>query len=160
MKVIVSSVGWLLLLTTLFFYGYSIFTAIDLSWPLGPGKAELPFNPVLATALGSIQALLLANLGMLLGISIVKPDSQVARALKLRKGQAGVDQAPLPPMELKEQIQLGAMVIYIISLIACSITWVTNDFSENPNEVVPIISESGKLFLGVIMAYITAVLSK
>jgi hypothetical protein len=95
---------------------------------------------------------------MLLGISVSDPNSNVARALKLNKNQTGVAMAPPPPMQFKDKIQLFALVIYVISLIVCVVTWIVNGFSADSKDVVSLIPESGKMFIGVCLAYITAVL--
>lgn len=157
---ILSYVGWLLLAVALGFYVYGIYTAIYLSWPPipeipNPDAKPLPFNEVLSTTIGSLQALLLANLGMLLGISIARPNSAVAHALKLNR--AAITEDPKDP-DVKEKIQLFALVLYVVCLVACFITWIRNDFISDPKEVVSVIPESGKLFIGVVLAYLTAVL--
>jgi hypothetical protein len=87
-------------------------------------------------------------------------DSAIAKQLMLSsKNRLGIA-ATLPnPLDIKEKMQLFALMIYIISLIACLITWAHNSFSSKPEDVVSVISESGKMFLGVVLAYLTAVLS-
>lgn len=154
---LVSYVGWLLLFAALGFYGYGIYTAISLSWSPITSTSNLPYHDVLSTTIGSIQALLLTNLGILLGISVANPSSPVAQALKLGSG-TNVNMAPLPPMQLKEKIQLFALVLYVCSLIACFVTWAVNKFSSDPKDVVPVIPETGRLFIGVVLAYLTAAL--
>ena len=61
-------------------------------------------------------------------------------------------------MQLKEKIQVLAVIVYILVLIACLITWIHNDFTSSPGEIVSVVSESGKMFLGVILAYLAALL--
>ena len=155
---LVSYVGWLLLLAAFGFYCYGIIDAIRLSLPgsTGPGT----YHEVLLTTIGSLQALLLANLGMLLGISVVSPTSNVARALKLNRADLATERSPAPPLDIKLTVQFFALAIYVISLIACSITWIMTDFNTDSTKVVAIIPESGKMFIGVVLAYVTAVLSK
>ena len=156
---VIAYVGWLLILAALGFYGYGIYEAIALSWKEVEIK-DGDFPEVLSTTVGAMQALLLANLGILLGISIAKPNSNVARSLMLRTSrQREIDLAPPPPIEIKDKVQLFALVMYIFSLIACLITWGHKDFSTESKKVVSIISESGKMFIGVVLAYLTAVLS-
>ncbi|MBC7509058.1 MAG: hypothetical protein H7320_09970 [Ferruginibacter sp.] len=122
MKDSVSYVGWLLFFAALGFYSYGIFEAIRLSWSTEPETVIIKYHDVLSTTIGSIQALLLANLGMVLGVSIADPNSNVARSLKLNKTENGIEKAPPPPMELKDKIQLSALIIYVICLIACLVT--------------------------------------
>jgi hypothetical protein len=155
---VVAYVGWLLLFAAISFYCYGIFEAIRLSWNETPIK-ENDFPAFLATTISSIQALLLTNLGILLGIAIAKPDSDVARQLMLGNiHKQRITGEIKDPLEIKEKIQLFSLVIYIISLIACMITWVKNDFSSAYTDIVSLISESGKMFIGVVLAYLTAVL--
>lgn len=158
-KEIVSYVGWLLLLAALGFYGYGIIEAIRQTINSTSDK-PVDYPEFLSTTIGSIQALLLTNLGMLLGIAVTKPDSEVARSLKLGSKSSTVEVAPPSPMELKEKIQLFALVIYIFSLIACLIIWIIKDFETDTKLIVSVISESGKMFIGVVLAYLTAVLNK
>lgn len=157
---VIAYVGWLLLASALGFYVYGIFEAVHITLGSKP-LDDKSYSPVLSATMGSIQALLLANLGILLGISISKPGSGVAKQLMLNKSfkEDAIPDIP-PPLELKEKVQLFAMVIYIISLIVCLIIWIKYDFSSDSKDVVSIIPESGKMFLGVILAYLTAVLSK
>ena len=156
---VVVYVGWLLLFAAISFYGYGIFEAIMLSWSETP-IGENDFPPFLATTISSMQALLLTNLGILLGISIAKPESGVARQLMLGNNDKHRINAEIKgPLAIREKIQLFSLVIYIISLIACMATWIKDDFSSKPTEVVSLISESGKMFIGVVLAYLTAVLA-
>jgi hypothetical protein len=61
------------------------------------------------------------------------------------------------PLELKEQIQIFGVIVLIASLIACLTTWGKNNFAED-NSVLPIIHQSGKMFIGIIVAYFTLIL--
>jgi|SRR5882757_4981959 len=156
---VIAYVGWLLLFAALGFYGYGIYEAIALSLKGQIEKNDFP--EVLSTTVGAMQALLLTNLGIVLGISIAKPGSAVAKQVML--GTKNIDDAAknIPePLAMKDKIQLFALVIYIISLIACLITWGIKGFSPESKDVVAIISESGKMFIGVVLAYFTAVLSR
>jgi len=159
---IIAYIGWLLLLSALGFYVYGIYEAIKLSWPKDPGTEIIKYHDVLSTTIGSIQALLLANLGILLGISIAKPHSGLAKQLMLNKTTNKIGMAPdiSAPLELREKVQLFALVLYVCSLIACFITWSTNGFSSDSKDVVSLIPESSKMFLGVVLTYLTAVLGK
>ena len=158
---IIAYVGWLLVLSAVSFYVYGIYEAIYLSlgkMPIG----ETDYHPVLASTVGSIQALLLANLGILLGISIAKPNSNIARQLMLNKpnNKTSFTAEIPPPLDIREKIQLVALVLYVVSLIACLATWIANNFSADSKDVVSVVPEAGKMFIGVVLAYLTAVLSK
>jgi hypothetical protein len=158
---VVAYVGWLLIAAAALFYGYGIFEAIRISWSPHTSESPLAYPEVLSTTIGSMQALLLANLGMVLGISIANPNSGMARSLLLNKSEADRKLlAPPPPLEIKDKVQLVALIVYILALIACLVTWGKNGFSTDSKDVVSIISESGKMFIGVVLAYLTAVLSK
>jgi hypothetical protein len=152
----VALVGWLLLISALGFYAYGIYSAI-IQTLSSSDTQPIIYPEFLSTTIGSIQALLLTNLGMLLGISVTSPTSNVAKFLKLTKQSQGVVSSP---MELKEQVQLFALVIYILSLVACLITWISIDFNTDSKIVVSVITESSKMFIGVVLAYLTVVLSK
>lgn len=78
---------------------------------------------------------------------------------------SGNPQNPAPeevpnPLAFREKIQLTAMVVYILSLIACLVTWAHDNFSSIGTDVLDTISQSGKMFIGVVLAYLTAVLGK
>lgn len=154
---LIAYVGWLLLGSALFFYGYGIIQAIILSWSDSP-IGENAYPEILSATISSIQALLLANLGIILGIAIAKPDSALARQVMLRNSEPAT-KAIVSPLDLREKVQLVAVVLYILSLIACFIAWINNSLSSDSKQVVFIISESGKMFTGVVLAYVTAVLS-
>lgn len=158
---VIAYVGWLLLLSALGFYVYGIYEAIRLSWPdkhIGTDE----YSPVLESVISSLQALFLTNLGMLLGISVAKPQSEVAKQLML--GRLGGNNAQAlqvtDPLLVRDIIQFFALALYILSLIGCVVTWAANHFSSKPEEVVPLVSASGKMFFGVVLAYLTAVLSR
>lgn len=160
---IASYAGWLLLIAALGFYIYGIVHAIYLSWPYDaqhPRTTAIEFWPELATMLSTMQALLMTNLGVILGISITNRNSNFARAFLLSKSSSkGIQSPPPTPFEVKEIIQVVAVIIYILALIACLITWIHNDFKSSPQEIVSVVSESGKMFLGVVVAYVAALLS-
>ncbi|PSL27465.1 hypothetical protein [Dyadobacter jiangsuensis] len=153
----IAYIGWLLVGVISLFYTYGIIEAIRISWGAGPIARE--YSEVLSAMVGSIQALLLANLGALLGISIADPSSNVARQLMLnRPTQQKANLNPPTASGVQEKVQLVAMVMYVISLIACLVTWIMEDFSSESENVVSVISNSGKMFIGVALAYVTAVL--
>ena len=156
---VIAYVGWLLLLSALGFYLFGIGQAIYLSWSAKDIGADA-YSPVLESVISSIQALLLTNLGILLGISVAKPGSGVAQRLMLGAGSTK-DALRLPitdPLLLREKVQLFALTLYILSLIACVVTWAMNHFSSETKDVVPLVASSGKMFFGVALAYLTTVL--
>lgn len=165
---ITASVGWILLLGIFGLYAYGLTIAIQLTWigDIPTGK----YPEALSTAVNAIQALLLTNLGILLGISVTKPNSPVARALMLQPAtppkqqdgdlKAAALTAPPDPLTLTDQIQMAALAIYIIGLIACTITWIHNDFTSDSSKSVDVVTSSGKMLIGVAITYVTAVLKK
>lgn len=163
---ITNYVGWLLLAGVFGFYVYGLGLAIDLSWTGNIAKGSYP--AALSTAISSIQALLLTNLGALLGISVTNRQSSVAHALLLHGpstaggGGAGAAQFPAPPdpLALREKVQLAALVLYILGLLAYLITWGHADFVSDDSRIVDLVSQSGKMFIGVAIAYLTAVLGR
>ena len=158
-NLITTATGWLLLAAALAFYIYGVGQAISLSW----GSQEITdtdYPKVLATMIGTIQALLLANLGAILGISVTKPNSALSRYVMVGKHTAAMVPNIPASLEIKEQLQLFSLICYFLSLSACMVTWIHEGFSTNPKEVVTTVTESGSMFIGVILAYITGVLTK
>lgn len=151
----ISYIGWVLILSALVFYLYGITIAI-VETIHATKENQSVYPSFLSTTIGSIQALLITNLGALLGIAIVKPGSGVARTLRL----ATARDAQSSPIDIKEKIQLFAMILYILVLIACLITWISKGFTDDSRLVVPVVSESGKMFSAVIISYITAVFAR
>ncbi len=155
-KKTVSYIGWTLLLSVISFYIYGVYLAIHQT--LRAPIEAIDYPSFLSTTIASVQALLLTNLGFLLGISVTNPTSKVAAALGLSKNIPGVEMAPPAPLDIKSQVQLFALIIYLLSLIACMITWITKEFKSDTLLVVPLITESSKMFIGVALAYLSAVL--
>ena len=163
---ITASVGWVLLLGIFGLYAYGLTIAIQLTWTGNMPAGKYP--EALSTAVNAVQALLLTNLGLLLGISVTKPNSPVARALMLQPATLPKQQdgdlkaavAPPDPLTLRDQIQMAALAIYIIGLIACTITWIHNDFTSDSSKSVDVVTSSGKMLIGVAITYVTAVLKK
>lgn len=160
-KPLVSLVGWFLLVAALGFYLFGIGKAIHLTLA---EKAinEGDYSPVLESLIASVQALLLTNLGMLLGISVANPTSSVAHQLLLARPAAAAS-APVGgipnPLSLREKIQLLGLALYVFSLVLCVAAWAGDNFSNDARRVVPLVSTSGKMFFGVALAYLTLVLS-
>lgn len=160
-KSIVSLTGWALLIAALGFYLYGIGKALQLTFSALPITAG-DYSPVLESLIASVQALLLTNLGVLLGISVTAPTSAVAQKMLLGRAAQGVQVQSLElpdPLTMREKIQLFALALYILSLVACVVAWAVNNFSDDQAKVVPLVSASGKMFFGVVLAYLTMVLS-
>lgn len=158
---IIASIGWILLLGIFGIYGYGLITAIQLGWNGDVPKDEYP--EALSTAINSVQALLLTNMGALLGITITQPNSALARTLKLRTSfslRQGVAAIPNPTnLTIRELIQLGALVIYVAGLIVCAIAWGHDGFVSDSTKIIDVVSTSGKMLIGVGLSYLAVVLS-
>jgi hypothetical protein len=158
-KLIGSYIGWLLVLSALGFYLYGIIEAINQTLRSTETKSVV-YPAFLSNTIGSLQALLLTNLGVLLGISVTNPDSRVARTLRLSGPETKPTTNSMSPMELSQIIQLFGLIIFILCLIACLVTWIKKDLVEDSKLVVSVISESGKMFSAVVVAYIAAVFAR
>ena len=157
MKNLSAAIGWLLLTVALAIYVYGIYTAIlnpfAVKSPTG-GPDILKMPEALETVTTTIGAILLTNLGVVLGISMTNRQSGLANIAFL---SAKVD---LPdPVTQRELIQFVAVLIYIVTLIACGVDWAVHTFKEKPDAVVELIPQYGKTLLGVITAYLAFVLS-
>lgn len=150
MKQVPAIVGWLLLLIAFSLYVYGIYYAIfNADCSLEACKIPEPLDTLTST----IGAILLTNLGAVLGISVAQPQSGLA-AKTLFVKQINIP----PPLTKTEIIQYSAVILYLIVLIACFIKWATVGFSSDPLKVVPLISQNAKTLLGVISAYVAFVL--
>ena len=152
-----NSIGWFLIATALAFFLYGVYNAIHISWDKMPGTDNLPVSEGLDAGISSISAILLTNLGAVLGISITNRRSALARSILIRK-QEGNEREIIAPVNSREQVQMIGVLIYILSLTACFVTWIHNDFSSDPKQILPFVSQSAKMFIGVITAYLTLVL--
>jgi hypothetical protein len=157
MKPLNALIGWFLLGVAFLFYGYGVYRAIEVSWPpVNPNNiSQYPVG--LDAAIASINAILLTNLGAVLGISISNPNSALARNILPAKGTV-VAPAISAPMDSREQIQLLAVIIYLISLIACFVTWLVSGFETDPTKILAFVAQSAKMFIGVVVAYLTLIL--
>ena len=89
--------------------------------------------------LSSVNGLLAANLGAILGISV--------SAGGLR--QAGTT---------TETLQWAAAATYVAGLVTLLIAWAIAGFSEDPTEVAAVIPEIGRTAIGILIAVLAAVL--
>jgi len=93
--------------------------------------------------------------------AVTKPDSTIARAIRLGSDNASAATlAPTSPSETKQNIQLYAMILYVMSLIACTICWIVSGYQTDTTRIVPVIAESGNMFLAVVLAYVAAILAR
>ncbi|MBL0356522.1 MAG: hypothetical protein IPP72_06310 [Chitinophagaceae bacterium] len=145
--------GWVLLLVAFAVYLYGIYFAIWMPIPKG-NTVYIP-EP-LDSILSSINAILLTNLGAVLGISVAKPSSGLARMTMIRSNAAIVQD----PTTMREVIQYCAVIIYLIVLVVCFFVWAQNTFLEEGKikPVVSVITQNGKTLFGVIAAYIAFIL--
>jgi hypothetical protein len=157
---IIAYSGWVLILGALAFYLSGIYQAIDLTWQNRPLPDSAKNLDYLFSSVSSIQAMLLTNLGVLLGISIKAPDSAVAQHLLLSKGTPPNGLASVKdPLQLREKIQLFALIVYLISLIGCLMAWIHVDFETRSTHVIATVPESAKMFIGVVLAYLSIALT-
>ncbi len=155
MKQIPFFIGWLLVLAAFGLYAYGIEQAIYQSLSkLPPGQKPSIPEP-LDVMVSSIGAILLTNLGAVLGISVTNPDSGLARKFLLIKAGA----APIPPpLNSREKIQYAGVIIFILALISCFIVWAKKGFSSDAAEIVSVIPQLGKTLIGVVSAYLAFIL--
>ena len=163
MKQLPSIIGWALLVIALgaYCYGiyYAIFTPDEIITKDPTGKITitgLSIPDPLDTLTSTIGAILLTNLGAVLGISITNQTSALAAKTLISRN---ITQIP-PPLSKREMIQLISVLIYIIILVSCFVKWSINTFvkPDNVKLVVPLVQQYGKTLIGVITAYIAFVL--
>jgi hypothetical protein len=157
MKNFSSIIGWFLLLIALGLYLYGVSAAI-FNLNLIPQKnaaggiTGYMLPEILDTLTATIGAILLTNLGAVLGISVTQPQSGLAAKTLMTK-------VALPnPITRREIIQLTAVLVYLVTLVACFIKWATNNF-DNGN-VATLVSQNGKMLIGVISAYVAFAVGK
>lgn len=153
MKNLTALIGWILLVAGLGVYLCGIIFAIF--FPIEDtqnGQVVMLMPEALETVTTSVGAILLTNLGAVLGISIVKPNNGLARV--------AMKSISVPePITMREAIQIAAVLLYIISLLACGIKWGIATFKQEPDPVVALIPQYAKTLIGVITAYIAFVLA-
>ncbi|HEY0652696.1 MAG TPA: hypothetical protein VGD65_06190 [Chryseosolibacter sp.] len=152
---VVTSVGWLLLFAVLGFYVYGVTEAIRQTI-LANSQRPVVYPEFLSTTVGSIQALLLTNLGILLGISVTAPQSGIAQSMRLTSDSS--EGGPTPALDFQNKVQLFALLVFVFSLIACTVTWIAKGFDTDTTHQVPLIVECAKMFIGVSLAYLTLML--
>lgn len=155
-------IGWFLILALFSLYLYGSFLAIYISWTKsGDG---LVLREGLDAAISSINALLLTNLGAVLGISVTNPTSALARNILPKRAVAGdqdkenQEREVKLPMDSREQIQLYSVIVLLIVLLACLVTYACKGWTSDIKVLLPFVSQGAKLFIGVAIAYITFIL--
>jgi len=153
MKQIPSIIGWLLLAIAFSAYLYGVYYAIFTPFKGEDDKLSIP-DP-LDTLLTTLSAILLTNLGAVLGIAVSNPNSGLAGKTLLTRSIT----VP-PPLSQREFIQLIAVLIYLLAMVACFIDWAYSSFRVPLRPIVPFVSVTGKTLIGVITAYVAFVLGK
>ncbi|MBE5322284.1 hypothetical protein IM793_24255 [Pedobacter sp. MR2016-19] len=155
MKNVIALIGWLLLLSGLAVYLYGVTFAIFFSTSVVEnGTKVLKIPDALETVITTIGAILLTNLGAILGISIMKPNAAIAKI-----AMVGKDIELPESITVREKNQIAGVLFYIITLIACGVKWASATFKEVPNPVVVLIPQYGKTLIGIITAYLAFVLA-
>jgi hypothetical protein len=162
MKNLTAFIGWLLVAVAACLYIFGIYSAIfqpvpnlDVTGKLIGYRIAEPFD----TLTSSISAILLTNLGAVLGISITQPQSALANKTLITTNSLTVP----PPLTKKDVIQLAAIVIYILALTACFIAWTVLVLQKSGAAIkplVPLVEQHGKTLIGVISAYAAFLLAK
>lgn len=152
MKQVPSFIGWFLVSIAFGLYIYGVYCAIFIQLTGKAGAINIP-EP-LETLTSSLGAIFLTNLGAVLGISVSKPESGLARKILFSKAS---DPNP-PPLSKREMIQFASVILYLVSLVACFAVWASTSFETDPMKLVPFIAQAGKTLIGVITAYLAFVL--
>lgn len=155
MKNLSALIGWVLILIGLgiYLYGiyYAIFTPIQV-FDMAGNLVQLKIPETLDTLTTTIGAILLTNLGAVLGISLSQPKSALANRTSFSKASLEISE----PMNKREILQYIAVLIYLTVLFACFITWAFYSFqtSGEAKPIVSLVEQYGKTLIGVITAYI------
>ena len=161
MKSVNALIGWILIGIGILFYLYCVCYALDISWNQkhGADNKLLLVPEGLDAAVTSINALLLTNLGAVLGISVTMPGSALSRNILPTSPLKGAGEIK-EPMNSREQIQLIFLIVFLIALIACFITWIKLKFTSDSQIIAPYVAQSAKMFIGVVLAYLSFILGR
>ena len=152
-------IGWALLTIAfgLYIYGiyFAIFTplhTIDQNKRITGLYIPDPLDSILST----IGAILLTNLGAVLGISVANPSSGLASKTIINRKMELIKIS----LSKRETIQYFAVILYLTVLVVCFISWAYGTFREDENKklIVAIVAQNGKTLIGVIAAYIAFVI--
>jgi hypothetical protein len=157
MKNIPSITGWFLVLLAFGLYFFGIAYGIYRCFP--SSGAPIPLPDALDIMISSLGAILLTNLGAVLGISVANPSSALAKKIMPAFTNKAVENIE-NPMNLREQLQYMAMLIYLLCLTACFICWAVKGFKADAQYVIAIIPQMGKTLIGVVTAYLAFILGK
>jgi hypothetical protein len=157
MKNIPSITGWFLVLLAFGLYVFGIGYGIYQSFPSSGTPVPLP--DALDIMISSLGAILLTNLGAVLGISVANPSSALAKKIMPSFTNEATENVE-NPMNLREQLQYMAMFIYLLCLTACFICWAVKGFKSDAENVIVLIPQMGKTLIGVITAYLAFILGK
>lgn len=156
MKNIPALTGWFLIFLAFGLYVFGIGYAIYKCFPGSGAVGTLP--DALDIMISSLGAILLTNLGAVLGISVVNPQSALSR--KVLPNSLKALKAPENPMNLREQIQYTAMLVFLVCLTACFICWAVKGFDSKPENIIALVPQLGKTLIGVVTAYLGFILGK
>lgn len=151
-SVLASLIGWFLLISALGIYIYGIWAEIDKYCHNGNGIIHSELKDLIIT----LQTMLLANLGALLGISVANPQTSTAKKILFLTPSPGEEKRATDPKDVKMQIQLIASAVFLVSLVACVIAWIATDV-KSPDEG-SIVIHSVRMFLGTVLAYVAALI--
>lgn len=154
-------IGWFLIFLALGFYLYGVFEALVIAWEQKTNAQKVLITTMpegIDTILTSFNALLLTNLGIVLGISVTMPSSALSRSLIPRstlRGAAGGEVQD--PLNSREQVQMVCLLAFLLALCACFVTWLVKEIWQGKT-IVPFVSQSAKTLAAVLLTYLSFVL--
>jgi hypothetical protein len=153
-------IGWFLILVALGFYLYGVYEAIAIAWEQKKNGENLVtvLPEGIDTILTSFNALLLTNLGIVLGISVTLPSSALSRNLIPRSSLHGAAGGEVrDPLNSREQVQLVCLIAFLLALCACFVTWLVKEVWQGKT-IVAYVSQSAKTLAAVLVTYLSFVL--
>jgi amino acid transporter len=146
--------GWILIYAALACYLLAIGYGLWLSW--NSGNTAPVIDEVIDTTITSLNTVLLTNLGVVLGISVAMPGSSLSRSFVPRSTLRGAGEVD-NPLNNRERIQLGALLVFILALIACLVTWIVVVLVKK-GHVAAFVGVASKTFIAIAIAYIGFIL--
>jgi len=151
-------IGWILLACVLGFYSYGMFSAIEKSWPTGDQNIDPAIPEQLESFLSAIGALLLTNFGAVLGFALAKQNSLLGARMGLNRIDVNSE---IPPTASQLQnIQTVAILVYLVVLVSCVITWMHNGYTSDTTQVSSLVSHTANTFFAVLIAYFGTLMAK